>query len=195
MSQDEKPGAEEPKGFVVRDRRFWNREGDEGASPSQPTYIEQLQQALRDKDDKLRSVAARVAAIESEYDEARARMRKELGVEVERARRSLLSELLEVVDNLDRSIGAARGSEHFDALRKGIELVRGQFLATLGNLGVQPFASVGEPFDPSRHSAASAVPVTDHAQDGRVIGVIKEGYRIGEEVLRPATVAVGKLSS
>jgi molecular chaperone GrpE len=182
-------------GFKVKDRRFWQRDGEEEtASAGQPTYIAQLEQQLKEKDEKLRAVVGRVKEIESEYDEARARMRKELAVEVERARRGLLGELLEVVDNLDRSLAAPQGPEHFAALLSGIKMVRSQFLATLGGLGVQPFASTGQRFDPALHSAASSVPVGDPAQDGIIVGVIKEGYRIGDDVLRPATVAVGKLS-
>ena len=51
----------------------------------------------------------------------------------------------------------------------------------------------GERFDPQRHEAIALVPVTDPAQDGQVIDVMREGYLIGDEVLRPAAVAVGKL--
>lgn len=184
------------KGFQVNDRRFWNRSEDEGEpSSGVPTYVGKLEEMVRERDEKLRRVAEQVRAIEHEYEEARARLRKELAVETERARRGLLGELLEVVDNLDRSIAAARGPEHFEALLAGIKMVRGQFLATLGGLGVVAFRSEGERFDPALHAAASAVPVTDPAQDGVVIGVIREGYKIGGDVLRPATVAVGKLSS
>jgi molecular chaperone GrpE len=64
----------------------------------------------------------------------------------------------------------------------------------LGQFGVTHAAARGEVFDPNRHEAIALVPVTDAAQDGRVIDVMREGYLIGDETLRPAGVAVGKLS-
>ena len=51
---------------------------------------------------------------------------------------------------------------------------------------------LGEPFDPHRHEAVSTLPATEAEQDGRVVGVIQPGYVAGEEVLRPARVAVAK---
>jgi molecular chaperone GrpE len=53
--------------------------------------------------------------------------------------------------------------------------------------------ALGERFDPERHEAMTLVPVSDPAQDGRVVGVMREAYSIGEDMLRPAGVAVGKL--
>ena len=50
---------------------------------------------------------------------------------------------------------------------------------------------IGQPFDASRHEAISTAPVSDPAQDGRVVAVVKEGYVIGDELLRPASVVVG----
>jgi len=54
--------------------------------------------------------------------------------------------------------------------------------------------AMDQPFDPTRHEAATMVPVTDPAQDGIVVGVIRQGYAIGEDVLRPAVVAVAQLT-
>ena len=52
--------------------------------------------------------------------------------------------------------------------------------------------ALGAAFDPALHEAVTALPAPDAASDGRVMGVITHGYRIGDEVLRPALVAVGK---
>ena len=79
-----------------------------------------------------------------------------------------------------------------DALLQGVELVRRQFLAKLEGFGVKRIASEGLPFDPSVHEAISTVPAATPEQDGTVVGVVRHGYRIGDEVLRPAAVAVAK---
>jgi molecular chaperone GrpE len=131
-----------------------------------------------------------------EFEDARARMRKELAKDAERSRRDVLASLLEVVDNLDRAIDAATrsGKDAADPLLQGVEMVRLQFLAKLENFNVRRMKSEGEPFDPLLHEAVTTVATTDPAGDGRVVGVIAHGYRIGDEVLRPAQVAVSQLA-
>jgi molecular chaperone GrpE len=77
-------------------------------------------------------------------------------------------------------------------LLRGVELVRDQFLAKLEALGVRRVDALGQPFDATSHEAVSVAPVTDETQDGRVVAVTREGYAIGEELLRPASVVVGR---
>ena len=122
----------------------------------------------------------------------RLRLRREISKDIERTRREILSELLEVVDNLERALEAARRSPSADALLQGVEMVRRQFLSKLEGLGVKPIDSTDTRFDPLLHEAISTVPAASPDQDGMVVGVIRQGYRIGDEVLRPAAVAVAK---
>jgi molecular chaperone GrpE len=70
--------------------------------------------------------------------------------------------------------------------------VRRQFLGKLEGMGVRRIEADGQPFDPALHEAVTAVPVSDADRDGQVVGVIRQGYRINDEVLRPAAVAVAK---
>jgi molecular chaperone GrpE len=71
-------------------------------------------------------------------------------------------------------------------------MVRQQFLAKLEGFGVKRIEALGVDFDPALHEAVTTVPADDDSVDGRVVGVIAPGYRIGDEILRPALVAVGK---
>ena len=105
-----------------------------------------------------------------------------------------MSDLLEVLDNLDRAIAAARESDApAGTLLRGVELVRDQFLAKLEALGVRHIDTLGQVFDAAVHEAVSMAPVTDPSQDGLVVAVAREGYAIGDELLRPASVVVGRL--
>ena len=122
----------------------------------------------------------------------RLRLRREISKDIERTRREILSELLEVVDNLERALDAAKRSPSADALLQGVEMVRRQFLSKLEGLGVKPIESGDGRFDPALHEAVSTVPASSPDQDGIVVGVIRQGYRIGADVLRPAAVAVAK---
>jgi molecular chaperone GrpE len=187
-----------PEGDIrVVDRRWWARkEAEEAVDGPQtslkPTYVEQLEKTVAEKDGQLRETISRYREASAQFEEARLRFRREVAKEVERSKRAILVELLDVVDNLDRAIDAAAGDPKTAALFQGVEMVRSQFLGKLDGFGVKRFDAVGQRFDPQRHEAATTVPTTDPAQDGLVVGVISRGYEIGGELLRPAVVAVAK---
>ena len=71
-------------------------------------------------------------------------------------------------------------------------MVRQQFLAKLDGFGVKRIDTDSASFDPLLHEAVTAVPADKADDDGRIVGVVRQGYRIGDEVLRPALVAVAK---
>lgn len=172
----------EPQVRVV-DRRWWAQPDADQSSQSvpedvkgpKPTYIEQLER--------------RVADVTAEFDQARTRMRRDMQREVERSTRAVLAELLDVVDNLDRAIAAAGADE--SPLLVGVRLVRDQFLSKLEAFGVVRLAVLGDSFDATRHEAIATAPVDDPALDGRIVAVVKEGYAMRDDLLRPASVVVG----
>jgi molecular chaperone GrpE len=187
----------------VVDRRWWANQENAGSATSgastslKPTYVEELEQKLADKDKQLQDAIARYRGASAEFEESRVRLRREVGKDIERGRREILADLLDVVDNLDRAIDAARSNAaagRVDTLLQGVDLVKRQFLAKLEGFGVTRIESEGQPFDPALHEAISAVPAAAPDQDGVVVGVVRHGYRIGDEVLRPASVAVAKSS-
>jgi molecular chaperone GrpE len=156
--------------------------------------IEQLNALLAQKDELLRRASPRADPAHAEIEAARNRLAADSDRELERRTRTLLGGFLEVMDDLDRAIDATRKLEHNPEVLAGIELVRRQLLAHLGQLGVVHVPSLGEPFDARRHEAMALVPVSEVAEDGHVVGVLREGYSIGDDTLRPAGVAVGRLS-
>src|SRR6476619_3823552 len=182
----------------VIDRRWWaaNPEGTtdrEASSASlKPTYVEELERQVAEKDKQVQEYIGKYRQATSEFEEARLRLRREIAKDVERARREVLAELLEVVDNLDRAVDAAGPTASLESVVQGIEMVRRQFIAKLEALGVSRVDATGQPFDPQVHEAVTTVPTASPEEDGIVMGVIRHGYRIGDDVLRPASVAVGR---
>jgi molecular chaperone GrpE len=190
----------------VVDRRWWAR-GDVAPATDEvparkPTYIEELEQRLASTTEQLQQVLTEYRQAQHEFDDSRARMRREVAREVNRGRRAILAELLDVLDNLDRALVSARESggtaadpaTAFAGLTRGVALVRDQFLARLEQFGVTRIETLGQPFDAARHEAVSTAPVVDPEQDGRIVAVLKDGYASGDELLRPASVVVGSFS-
>jgi molecular chaperone GrpE len=176
----------------VTDRRWWAR-GEEAPAAEEPklkpSYVEDLEARIAAKDAELQQLLSKYRAAAEEFEQARARLRKEVSKDVERGRRGLITGFLEVLDNLDRALEAASDRPD-DPFVQGVSLVRQQFLSTLEGLGVTRLSPLGQPFDPSRHEAVTTVAGPDNAAAGTVVGIIRPGYLIGDEVLRPAQVAV-----
>ena len=191
-----------PEGDIrIVDRRWWAKDAaadpdaSAGERSDKPAYVQELEQRLAAADEELRATIARYREANAEFELARVRLRRDVAKEVERGKRAILADLLEVVDNLDRALAAARGMAAAGPLLQGVELVRAQFLGKLEAFGVRPIEAMDGVFDPTRHEAATTVPVTDPAQDGKVVGVIRQGYAIDDDVLRPAVVAVASFTS
>jgi molecular chaperone GrpE len=182
----------------VTDRRWWARAENAAADTAdpaeprlKPTYVEELEQRLAAKDAELRELLARYRSASDEFDQARARLRKEVTRDLERGRRQVIIGFLDVLDNLDRALDAA-SERTGDPFVQGVSLVRQQFLAALDGLGVKRIDPLGEPFDPARHDAVSTVAASVGAIAGTIVGVVRPGYVIGDDVLRPAQVAVAE---
>lgn len=127
----------------------------------------------------------------ADFENYRKRAAREAGAAQERGVAKLARELLPAVDNLDRALEAARadGAAHDDKLVSGIKLVHADVIAALARVGIESYSPKGEAFDPQCHEAVAQLPVQG-AQPGTIVEVYQRGYRIGENVLRPARVVV-----
>jgi molecular chaperone GrpE len=164
-------------------------------------YIANLEAEIKELTTAVAQNAAALQRANARADQAHAEIEavgKRLSIasakELEQRTRKIVETFLPVVDDLDRGIAAAKLHAESADVVAGLELVRRSLLARLGQFGVTHAPALGEPFDPQRHEAVALVPVADPAQDGRVIDVMREGYLIGTDTLRPAGVAVGKRS-
>jgi len=102
----------------------------------------------------------------------------------------LLREFLEVADNLEETLARI---ERDDPLYHGVQITYDSLCNLLHREGVEPFPSVGQPFDPQCHAAVALVP-TPPAQETELLVIAEEqrGYRRGEQLLRPARVIVAR---
>ena len=165
-----------------------------------PTFVEELEQKVVIAEEKLKE---HIERIDKESAEFRARQERELERRTLQARKDAVSAFLGIDDDLSRATTAAAGSrndptkskEVLESLVQGVQMIQGRFFQELASLGVKPFVAKGEKFDPERHEAVRTVEVDDKKFDGFVVEELARGYVLGDEVIRPSTVAVGKYPS
>ena len=149
--------------------------------------------------DEIERLQDRLLRLTAEYDNYRRRSVTDRDEAVRHGRRAVLTPILDVYDDLTRSLDAARraaqqdaGSASFDALSQGVELVYQKFSDALQKIGVTPIEAVGKPFDEDEHEAMMQQPAPEGTQSGTVLAEIQPGYRLGDRVLRHARVIVAE---
>ena len=151
----------------------------------EPTLEERLAETESTRDEYLRDLQ-RVAADFENYRKRTAREQQSL---VARAHEGLVKELLPILDDLERALGAA-GAHDEAALEEGVSLVYRALADLLSREGLVEIETDGA-FDPHVHEAMLQQPA-DGAQSGHVLEVLQKGYRLGDRVVRPARVIVAE---
>ena len=142
-------------------------------------------------EDKIKQFEHDLAVARADFYNYRQRTTKERAETRKRAQEDVITEILPVLDNLDRALEVAN-TEDAKSIIKGVEMVQRQFVSVLENLGVSVIKAKGEKFDPALHDAAGTEQVDEEELDGKVITERLKGYRTKDKVLRPAQVTVGR---
>jgi molecular chaperone GrpE len=199
----EEIGSDEPTGRVrVNDRRRFNAEASEGEegetleAPSlKPKYVEELEARTRAAEQKAADVQARFeqvrAELKREADELRQRLARTAEERAARERANFIASLLPVIDNLQRAVEAAESGGTQDALLDGLRGTISGFENALAQAGAEPIEAIGQQFDPEIHEAVDTTEVEPELE-GTVTAEYSRGYRIGNQLLRPARVQVGR---
>lgn len=176
-------------------------EGDSPAhppesSPSMPPAGEAVEldidallaEAEKQRDEYL-DLARRTKA---DFENFRKRMAADVQAASLRGKSDLIREVVPVLDDLERALQAAGldpEGDSPDGLAHGVLLVFRGLRETLERNGVEAVEPKGEKFDPQWHEALSTQPV-EGAESGIVVETMQKGYRLGEQLLRPARVVV-----
>ena len=127
----------------------------------------------------------------AELDNYRKRVERERAAADEAAAADLITELLPLLDNLERALGTDMDTATAAAYRTGVELIHKQLLDLLAKRRVVPIDTAGRDFDPHFHQAVAHEVSGEHA-DGQIIAELRRGYMLAERLLRPAMVRVAK---
>ena len=142
---------------------------------------EELEATRRERDRYLDALQR----LKAEFENSRKRQERERVRVLSMASERLVQELLPVLDNLDRALEA--GGD----IREGVQATRDQLAEVLGDEGLLPVASDGQPFDPNVHEAVLGQ-ISDEHEEGTIIQTFQRGYLLNGKPIRTAKVVVAK---
>ncbi len=141
-------------------------------------------QELKEELDKTKDQLLRTMA---EYDNYRKRSQREKEAAYSDSKADVISEILPIIDNFQRA--AMNEDAPDEDYKKGIKMIFQQFDNVLTKLGVESFGEKGDEFDPNMHNAVMHID-DDELPENTIAQVFAKGYKIGEKVVRHATVQV-----
>ena len=196
MTNEEKELRVTDRRRVYLDDKETERESTETEQPSlKPSYVEELEARTKAAERQVQEVQARFEQLrqqmQRETDETRQRLNRSADERAAGEKAKFIASLLPALDNLNRAAASADAPR--EAILEGIRSIATTFEAALTNAGVEPIQSVGEEFNPELHEAVDTEE-TGSEMDGKVIEEYSRGFRMGDRLLRPARVKVGRAS-
>jgi molecular chaperone GrpE len=147
-----------------------------GPAPSGPAP-----QAAGSTSDEVTELKSTLQRVKAEYDNYRKRALRDQQLIGERAKASVVTQLLPILDDLDRA------RSHGDLDSGPLKSVADKLVSVLEGVGLSPFGAEGDAFDPALHEAVQ------HEGEGThpIVGtVMRRGYKVGDQVVRHALVGV-----
>ena len=150
---------------------------------------------LKEEAEKSREYWDRLLRLQADFDNTRKRLEREKQDFVKFANEGLILELLNVLDDLERTVESAQ-SRHQDvtAFLKGVEMILAHLYEMLKEHGVRPMESLGKVFDPDYHEALMQAEDKD-LPEHTIVEELQKGYLLNDRVIRTAKVKVSKNTS
>lgn len=167
---------------------------EEGNGPEQKeeTQEETIEDKLAKSEAEVTDLKDRLLRQMAEFDNYRKRTMKEKAEIILNGSAGVVTDILPVIDDLERAIANSAKSDDYDALKEGIELIYNKLMHTLEQKGLQKISPRNEPFDTDFHEAIAMIPAPSEDLKGKVLDCAIDGYKLNDKVLRHAKVAVGE---
>ncbi len=167
---------------------------EEGNGPEQKeeTQEETIEDKLAKSEAEVTDLKDRLLRQMAEFDNYRKRTMKEKAEIILNGSAGVVTDILPVIDDLERAIANSAKSDDYNALKEGIELIYNKLMHTLEQKGLQKISPRNEPFDTDFHEAIAMIPAPSEDLKGKVLDCAIDGYKLNDKVLRHAKVAVGE---
>ena len=138
---------------------------------------------------ELAETKEKLLRLHADFDNYRKRIAREYNDVRERAKANVISDFLPVYDYFQLAMSHAEQNAEFDALMQGMQMILTEFKRAFDNLGAEEINATGKQFDAKWHEAMTQEP-DETLPAGHVIRQWKSGFKLGDTLLRPATVVV-----
>ena len=138
---------------------------------------------------ELAEAKEKLLRLHADFDNYRKRIAREYNDVREKAKVTVISDFLPVYDYFLLAVSHAEQNADFNALKQGMQMILTEFKRAFDNLGAEEINATGKPFDAKWHEAVSQEP-DETSPEGHIIRQWKSGFRLGDTLLRPATVVV-----
>jgi molecular chaperone GrpE len=185
--EDTSAKSEQPE---VNTEEKLQAEAEIDPSESTEAQEEQTVNEVEELQQKLSTLGEQLLREQAEMQNVRRRAQRDVESAHKFALEKFATELLSVVDNLERAIGAIDAEDESQkAVAEGLELTLKTFIDVLTKHSVVPVDPEGQPFDADLHQAVSMVPNAE-VEPNTVINVFQKGYTLNGRLIRPAMVVV-----
>ena len=150
---------------------------------------EALKQKLEQAEKQAEQLKDQLMRTAAEYDNFRKRSAREQDASFSNGVSFAVSEILVILDTLEMAANAPTADEEY---KKGVVLTLDKAATALTNMKVEEIPALGLPFDPNLHNAVMQQPAAEGQESGSVIQVYQKGYKMGDKVIRHATVVVAE---
>lgn len=157
----------------------------------QEVVVDEKEQKIAELEAKIAEEEARYLRLRADYDNLARRNRLDREASEKYRAQALLTELLPVLDNLDRALQVEVKSEEATSLYKGVEMVYQQLIVATEKEGLEVIPAEGESFDPNFHQAVMQEQDSEK-ESGVVLRELQKGYKLKDRVLRPSMVSVNE---
>ena len=157
--------------------------------PKTEEQMESLKEALETEKKRSEEYLAQLKYAKADIENLKKRFDRQMAEVKEYANERIVIELLDVVDELELAIESGRSSGTTEALIQGVEMTLKKLRKILENEGVAPIKCLGEPFDPSKHSAVAKTE-EEGVEGCKIVEEVRKGYMMREKVIRPSIVKV-----
>lgn len=148
--------------------------------------------SLKEAADKSREFSEKCLRLQADFENTRKRLEREKQDFAKFANEGIILELLNVLDDLERSVSLAEThKEDFAAFLKGVEMILAHLYEMLKEYGLKPIEAEGKKFDPNYHEALLQIESKD-LPEHTVVEELQKGYILNDRVIRTSKVKVSK---
>jgi molecular chaperone GrpE len=192
---------EEP--IRVTDKRFWMQDEAPETPEAQaysfkPSYVEEMEKKLSDSQKKLEEMMSSYKELKqesaAEIQKARERIQNEFNRRTAKTKSELVGKFIDILENFERALAAADQKHSFESLLEGVQLIRSQFVAALAEHDITELNLIGQPFNPELAEAVGVIEVESEEEDQLVLEIVSKGYSMGDFLIRPAKVKIGRVT-